>query len=91
MGGLLTVPRRLDCLWRGEAGARSGLRRHRECRGAAARIVSRWQDLDLPNRMVVVSVIAACLVRLYGTTRSLEERNRQLEAKVKAEGRTANA
>jgi hypothetical protein len=41
--------------------------------------------------MVVVSVIAAYLVRLYGTTRSLEERNRQLEAKVKAEGRTANA
>ena len=53
-------------------------------------IVSRWQDLYLPNRMVVVvSVIAACLVRLYGTTRSrLEERNRQLEAKVEAEGRT---
>jgi sigma-B regulation protein RsbU (phosphoserine phosphatase) len=53
-------------------------------------IVSRWQDLYLPNRMVVVvSVIAACLVRLYGTTRSrLEARNRQLEAKVEAEGRT---
>ena len=53
-------------------------------------IVARWQDLYLPNRMVVVvSVIAACLVRLYGTTRSrLEERNRQLEAKVESEGRT---
>ncbi|MGA7409412.1 MAG: PP2C family protein-serine/threonine phosphatase [Bryobacteraceae bacterium] len=53
-------------------------------------IVGKWQDLYLPNRMVVVvSVIAACLIRLYGTTRSrLEERNRQLEAKVEAEGRT---
>jgi len=53
-------------------------------------IVGKWQDLYLPNRMVVVvSVIAACLFRLYGTTRSrLEERNRQLEAKVEAEGRT---
>ncbi len=53
-------------------------------------IVGRWQELYLPNRMVVVvSVIAACLIRLYGTTRSrLEARNRQLEAKVEAEGRT---
>jgi serine phosphatase RsbU (regulator of sigma subunit) len=53
-------------------------------------IVGRWQDLYLANRMVVVvSVIAACLIRWYGTTRSrLEERNRQLEEKVEAEART---
>lgn len=53
-------------------------------------IVSAWRDLYLPNRMVVVvSVIAACLIRLYSVTRSrLEERNRQLEEKVEAETRT---
>ncbi len=53
-------------------------------------IVRNWQDLYLPNRMVVVvSVIAACLFRLYSTTRSrLEERNRQLEERVASEGRT---
>ncbi|MGA2182074.1 MAG: PP2C family protein-serine/threonine phosphatase [Bryobacteraceae bacterium] len=53
-------------------------------------IVRKWQDLYLPNRMVVVvSVIVACLIRLYSTTRSrLEERNRQLEEKVEAEART---
>lgn len=53
-------------------------------------IVGRWQDLRLANRMViVVSVIGACLIRLYSTTRSrLEERNRQLEERVEAESRT---
>jgi sigma-B regulation protein RsbU (phosphoserine phosphatase) len=53
-------------------------------------IVSKWQDLYLPNRMaVVVPVIASCLIRLYSTTRSrLEERNRQLQEKVEAEERT---
>jgi phosphoserine phosphatase RsbU/P len=53
-------------------------------------IVRNWQELYLPNRMVVVvSVIAALLFRLYSTTRSrLEERNRQLEEKVASEGRT---
>ncbi len=53
-------------------------------------IAKRWQDLALANRMVVVvSVIAACLVRIYSTTRHrLEERNRQLEQKVEAESRT---
>jgi len=49
-------------------------------------LVGRWQELYLANRLVVtVSVIAACMARLYSTTRSrLEERNRQLEEKVQA-------
>lgn len=53
-------------------------------------ILKKWQDLYLANRlMVVVYVIASCLIRLYGTTRSrLEEHNRQLQEKVEAEGRT---
>jgi len=53
-------------------------------------IVKRWQDLYLANRMVVVvSVIAALLIRFYSTTRSrLEERNRLLEQKVEAGTRT---
>jgi phosphoserine phosphatase RsbU/P len=53
-------------------------------------IVREWQDLYLANRMVVVmSVIVACLIRLYSTTRSrLEERNRQLQEKVEADKRT---
>jgi len=53
-------------------------------------IVKKWQDLYLANRMVVVIyLIASFLIRLYGTTRSrLEERNRQLQEKVEAEGRT---
>jgi sigma-B regulation protein RsbU (phosphoserine phosphatase) len=52
-------------------------------------IMRDWQDLYLANRMVViVSVIASCLIRLYGTTRSrLEERNSQLQQKVEAEQR----
>jgi serine phosphatase RsbU (regulator of sigma subunit) len=53
-------------------------------------IVKRWQDLYLPNRMVVVvSVIASCLVRWYSVTRNrLEERNQQLQQRVDAESRT---
>ena len=48
----------------------------------------KWQDLYLANRLVVVvSVIASCLIRLYGTTRRrLKERNSQLQ-KVEAEQR----
>jgi len=53
-------------------------------------IVHKWSDLYLANRMVVaVSVVAACLVRLYSRTRNrLEERNRQLQATVDAEAST---
>ena len=53
-------------------------------------IVRNWQDLYLANRLVVVvSVTASCLIRLYGTTRRrLEERNSQLQEKVEAEQRT---
>ncbi len=53
-------------------------------------IVQTWHDLYVANRIVVVvSVIASCLIRLYGTTRSrLEERNRQLQERVTAEERT---
>ena len=53
-------------------------------------IVHKWSDLYLANRMVVVvSVAAACLIRLYSKTRSrLEERNRQLQATVDAEAST---
>ncbi|MGD1105605.1 MAG: PP2C family protein-serine/threonine phosphatase [Terracidiphilus sp.] len=53
-------------------------------------IVHKWSDLYLANRMVVVvSVVAACLMRLYSRTRSrLEERNRQLQATVDAEAST---
>jgi sigma-B regulation protein RsbU (phosphoserine phosphatase) len=52
-------------------------------------IVRSWQDLYLPNRMVVVvSVIATCSVRAYRTTRSrLEERNRQLQQEADAGAR----
>ena len=52
-------------------------------------IVRDWHYLYLPNRMVVVVwVIASCLVRLYRTTRQrLEDKNRQLEARVESEGR----
>jgi phosphoserine phosphatase RsbU/P len=52
-------------------------------------IVSRWQQLYVANRMVVVVwVIASCLVRLYNMTRRrLEERNQQLEARVESEAR----
>lgn len=52
-------------------------------------IIGRWQDLYLANRtVVVVWVIASCLIRLYGNTRSrLEERNRLLEMRVESEGR----
>src|SRR5512133_2873135 len=53
-------------------------------------IVDKWQDLYVANRIVVVvSMIASCMIRLYATTRSrLEERNRQLQEKVIAEERT---
>jgi phosphoserine phosphatase RsbU/P len=53
-------------------------------------IVKHWQELELANRMVVVvSVIVSCLIRVYGTTRHrLEQRNRELEARVEAEART---
>jgi phosphoserine phosphatase RsbU/P len=53
-------------------------------------IVHKWSDLYLANRMVVVvTVVAACLIRLYGKTRSrLEERNRQLQQTIDAEART---
>ncbi len=53
-------------------------------------IVKRWSELYLANRMVVVvTVVAACLIRLYSRTRSrLEERNRQLEETVAAEAHT---
>jgi sigma-B regulation protein RsbU (phosphoserine phosphatase) len=52
-------------------------------------IVSRWQQLYIANRMVVVVwVIASCLVRLYNMTRRrLEDRNLQLEARVESEAR----
>ena len=53
-------------------------------------IMRNWQDLYLPNRMVVAaSVIATCSVRLYITTRTrLEERNRQLQQEAEAGART---
>jgi sigma-B regulation protein RsbU (phosphoserine phosphatase) len=53
-------------------------------------IVGHWQDLYLANRMVVVvSVVIACLIRLYSSTKNrLEARNLQLEERVQAEGRT---
>jgi len=53
-------------------------------------VVNKWSDLYLANRMVVVvTVVAACLIRLYARTRShLEERNRQLEETVAAEAHT---
>ena len=53
-------------------------------------VVNKWSDLYLANRtVVVVTVGAACLVRLYARTRSrLEERNRQLEEAVAAEAHT---
>lgn len=53
-------------------------------------IMRNWQDLYLPNRMVVAaSVIATCSVRLYTTTRGrLEERNRQLQEAADAGART---
>jgi sigma-B regulation protein RsbU (phosphoserine phosphatase) len=53
-------------------------------------IVTRWQDLYVANRMmVVIAVLAACLVRLNSTMRSrLEARNRQLEQKIETESRT---
>lgn len=52
-------------------------------------MVARWQDLYIANRMVIVVwVIASCLVRLYSMTRRrLEDRNRQLEARVESEMR----
>ena len=52
-------------------------------------IVDKWQDLYVANRIVVVvSMIASCMIRLYATSRSrLEERNRQLQEKVVAEER----
>jgi phosphoserine phosphatase RsbU/P len=48
-----------------------------------------WQELYIPNRMVVVlSLFIACALRFYSTTRNrLEERNRQLELKAEAEAR----
>jgi serine phosphatase RsbU (regulator of sigma subunit) len=53
-------------------------------------VVNKWSDLYLANRtVVVVTVGAACLVRLYARTRNrLEERNRQLEETVAAEAQT---
>ncbi len=53
-------------------------------------VLNKWSDLYLANRtVVVVTVGAACLVRLYARTRSrLEERNRQLEEAVAAEAHT---
>ena len=47
-------------------------------------IITRWQDLYLTNRMVVVfSLVVACVVRVYDTTRNrLEERAHELEREV---------
>ncbi|MGA2571577.1 MAG: PP2C family protein-serine/threonine phosphatase [Terracidiphilus sp.] len=52
-------------------------------------IVPHWSNLYMANRaVVVVTPLAALLIRLYATTRShLEERNRQLEETVAAEAR----
>ena len=53
-------------------------------------IVPHWSNLYMANRaVVVVTPLAALLIRLYSKTRSrLEERNRQLQATVDAEAST---
>ena len=53
-------------------------------------IAHSWRELYLANRMVVVvSLVVACVARLYSVTKDrLEEKNRQLEERVEAEGRT---
>jgi len=53
-------------------------------------IVRSWSNLYLANRaVVVVSVVAAFVIRLYGKARNrLEERNRQLQETVEADART---
>jgi len=53
-------------------------------------IVPHWSNLYMANRaVVVVSLVAAILIRLYAKTRSrLEERNRQLQETVDTEART---